>query len=61
VAPLPKFALRLSRDTVLLVAGLLGVFHETFVSESERPALLVLFGGMMGLPAFLRADENRKK
>lgn len=56
-----KFALRLSRDTVLFVAGLLGVGHETLLQDAERPALLVLFGGMMGLPAFLRADESRKK
>lgn len=48
------------RDTVLFIAGLLGVLHETLFSESDRPQLLLVFAGMMGLPAFLRADEARK-
>lgn len=51
----------ISRDTVLFIGGLLGVLHETVASKSDRPTLLILFAGMMGLPAFLRADEARKK
>lgn len=27
----------------------------------DRPALLVLFAAMMGLPAFLRSDERPKE
>lgn len=50
---------RASRDTVLFAGGLAGVFHETVIGQQERPALLVLFAGMMGLPAFLRYDEAR--
>lgn len=58
----PLFAAaRLSRDSLLFAGGLLGVLHETLFTNVERPSLLVLFGGMMGLPAFLRADEKRKK
>ncbi len=47
------------RDVTLFVAGLLGVAHETLVSHSDRPTLLLLFAGMMGLPAFIRADEKK--
>lgn len=44
------------RDASLFVGGLLGVLHETFYSDLDRPALLVLFAAMMGLPAFLKAN-----
>jgi len=47
------------RDTVLFFAGLIGVIHETIWVADERAQLLLLFGAMMGLPAFLRADEAR--
>jgi hypothetical protein len=50
----------ISRDSMLFAGGLLGVLHETVLTNVERPSLLVVFGGMMGLPAFLRADEKRK-
>lgn len=48
------------RDTVLFFAGLGGVFYETVYSKADRPTLLLLFAAMMGLPAFLRTDEQRK-
>jgi len=51
----------LTRDVTLFVTGLLGVLHETLVTPGERPSLLVLFAAMMGLPAFLRADEKREE
>ena len=47
------------RDIALFVAGLAGVYHETVISQVERPTLLFLFAAMMGLPAFLRSDERR--
>jgi hypothetical protein len=50
-----------ARDAVLFLAGLVGVGHETLVAASERPTLLLLFAAMMGLPAFLRTDESRKR
>lgn len=50
---------KIGRDTVLFVGGLAGIFHETVISETERSALLVLFGTMVGLPAFLRSDEKK--
>jgi hypothetical protein len=52
--------LRISRDTVLFVAGLAGLVHETIVSQAERPTLLLLFAAMVGLPAFLRGDESHQ-
>lgn len=49
------------RDMLLFLGGLGGVFHETVLTHSERPTLLILFAAMMGLPAFLRSDESDKK
>ena len=46
------------RDAALFIAGLLGVLHETVVADAERPALLVLFAAMLGLPAFFRTDRK---
>jgi hypothetical protein len=42
------------RDVLLFTGGLAGVLHETLLTSSERPTLLILFAAMMGLPAFLR-------
>lgn len=47
------------RDITLFVGGLAGVFHETVVSNVERPTLLILFAAMLGLPAFLRQDAKQ--
>lgn len=52
--------LRITRDGVMFTTGLLGVVHETVISGIERPALLLMFGGMMGLPAFLHKDEKEQ-
>lgn len=46
------------RDIGLFVGGLLGVGHETLLTHAERPTLLILFAAMMGLPAFLRPQEE---
>lgn len=51
--------LRVSRDGILFVAGLVGVLYETVGTKVDRPSLLFLFGAMIGLPAFLRTDEKR--
>lgn len=52
---------RLSRDTLLFTAGLVGFAHEVvFGTVSERPTLLLICAAMMGLPVFLRADEKRQ-
>jgi hypothetical protein len=48
----------LIRDGILFFAGLAGVAHETVVLQIERPALLFLFGAMLGLPAFLSRGQK---
>lgn len=45
-----------TRDVILFLSGLAGVFHEVVLRGGERPTVLLLLAGMMGLPAFLRAD-----
>ncbi len=54
-----KHVPNLSRDTILFFSGLAGVGYETFGNNADRPTLLLLFGAMIGLPVFLRADEAR--
>lgn len=41
------------RDVILFAAGLAGIAHETLIERADRPQLLLLFAGMLGLPAFL--------
>jgi hypothetical protein len=36
----------------------MGVVHETLFTDAADPTLLIVFGAMMGLPAFLRSDEK---
>lgn len=48
--------IRFTRDSILFAAGLLGVIHETFFANADRPSLLVLFAAMMGLPLYLRKN-----
>jgi hypothetical protein len=50
---------RITRDIILFTGGLLGVAHETLLGSAERPFLLAIFGGMMGMPVFLRRDESQ--
>lgn len=48
------------RDPLLFLTGLgLTIFEAVMRDGAERPSLLILYAGMMGLPAFLRADEKR--
>jgi ABC-type xylose transport system permease subunit len=49
---------RITRDMVLFVGGLLGILYETVVEQIDRPALLAVFAGMLGLPIYLRRDEK---
>ena len=46
------------RTGVLFTFGLAGVVYETVVVQADRPTLLILFGAMLGLPLFLKADEK---
>jgi hypothetical protein len=53
--------LRITRDGVLFVIGVLGIAHETLIADADRPTLLLLFAGMVGLPAFLHKDEKAQQ
>lgn len=47
------------RDVILFLTGLGLIVYEAVLREGpERPTLLVLYAGMVGLPAFLRRDEK---
>lgn len=48
---------RIARDVILFVLGVLGIVHETIVIEQERPFLLVLFASMVGLTGIIRGIE----
>lgn len=52
----PSF--HIARDTMLFAVGLLGVAHETLISNADRPTLLLLFAAMIGLPAFISKDSK---
>jgi hypothetical protein len=47
---------RLTRDGVLFAVGIAGIVNEAFRHGAERPFLLMVFAGMVGLPAFIPKD-----
>ena len=50
----------LLRDVTIVLTALVLIVHEAVFHEGpERTGLLLLFTGMLGLPAFLRADARR--
>lgn len=55
----PRSSLTRWRDSILFAAGLGLIVHEAVRDGAERPTLLILYAAMIGLPAFLRADEKR--
>ena len=56
-----KPSLDAARSVVLFVAGLAGFAHELLIGKAERPTLLILAAGMMGLPAFIGKDSKDAK
>ena len=54
-----KKKIRITRDGVLFTVGLSGIIYETLGRGAERPTLLLLFAGMIGLTQFLRSDEKK--
>jgi hypothetical protein len=48
---------RITRDGVLFVVGLAGIIYETVVNRGDNLPLIFFFGGLCGLPFFLRSDE----
>ena len=57
----PVTRIRVSRETVLLLGGLIIVWHETLVSTEARWNVLVFCGWMMGMTVPLRADRKREE
>lgn len=53
------------RSLVLFIGGIAGITFETFYSlqykQSPDSGLIVLFGAMVGLPAFLSQDVKGKR
>lgn len=49
------------RSSLMFFVGLGGVLHEAILRTVDRPTLLMLFGGMMGLPAFFSKDTKTEK
>lgn len=48
------------RDSILFIAGIVGVIHETVTPGDARPLLLGIFAAMLGLPLFMHLDEKRQ-
>lgn len=57
----PQRRIRITRDSVLFAAGLMGIAYETLISGTERATLLLLFAAMIGLPAFLPREREPRK
>jgi hypothetical protein len=47
------------RDAALFLGGLVIAYHETFLSDMERPSQLALAAAMMGLPFALRGNPKK--
>ncbi len=45
----------------MFAVGATIALHETLLGNIERPFLLALAGGLMGLPFVLSADQKRSK
>ena len=58
--PISNIRKTVTRDSVLFVTGLVLIIMEAFRNGAERPTLLLLYAGMVGLPAFLRKDEKEQ-
>lgn len=56
--PTLDYKWKVVRDILLFFGGMIGVANEAFFQATTDPTLLILFGAMMGLPAFLRKDEK---
>jgi hypothetical protein len=46
------------RDGILFFSGLAGLFYEVLVRRPPDYGFLPVFGGMIGLPAFLNRPEK---
>lgn len=46
----------LIRDIATWAVGVLVLAHEVVVREDERPYIIILIAGLLGLPVFLHQD-----
>ena len=49
-----------TRDRLLFVVGLAGIVYETVSGGAEKPTLIIAFVGMLGLPLFIKTDEQHQ-
>ena len=52
---------KFTRDNITWFTGLVLVINEAARNGLERPSLLILYGGMIGLPSFRNRDEKGKE
>lgn len=56
-----RFWQKITRDLILFIVGLGLIINEAAIRSGDpRESLILLFAGMVGLPAVLRADELRR-
>jgi hypothetical protein len=50
---------RLTRDTLIITVGLVGLYNETFIETTPREQLVWLYGGMvLGIPFLRQGDKS---
>lgn len=49
------------RELILFFVGIAGVGYETLAEHADRPYLLALFGGMLGLPWIVDLDRRSQR
>lgn len=47
------------RDVLTAGLGAAGIVHETLLSQQERPTLLIIYAGLLGLPLVFREQDKR--
>lgn len=46
------------RDVFTAILGAGGIVHETILAQSERPTLLIIFAGLLGLPLVFKESDK---
>lgn len=60
--PRRRWYAKVTRDLVLFAVGLVLLINEALLRPGDpRESLLIVYAGMMGLPAILQAEFLRKK
>lgn len=50
---------RITRDLVLFLIGVAGIVWSTVIEQVDRPYLLAIFAGCVGLPTYLATAAKR--